>query len=108
MYKFKVPGLYNNADSDFFFHGASIKKIEDLVEYFDKAVPENANIPTSQISSKFKTLNLTAEEKEHLVQFLKVGLRDPNLTRYKPSSVPSGSCFPNADAQSIIDLGCEN
>lgn len=107
LYKFKVPGIYNNADSDFFFHGASVKKVEELVEYFDKAIPENPNIPESQISVKFKPLNLTAEEKEHLVEFLKVGLSDPNLTRYKPTSVPSGSCFPNADEQSQIDLGCQ-
>lgn len=107
LYKFKVPGIYNNADSDFFFHGASVKKIEDLVEYFNNAVPENENVPESQISQKFKPLNLTEEEKEHLVQFLKVGLSDPNLSRYVPSSVPSGFCFPNADPQSIIDIGCE-
>lgn len=107
LYKFKVPGIYNNADSDFFFHGASVKKIEELVEYFNLAIPENENVPQSQISTKFKPLNLTEVEKEHLVQFLKVGLSDPNLIRYQPSSVPSGFCFPNADPQSIIDIGCE-
>lgn len=107
LYKFKVPGIYNIADSDFFFHGASAKKIEDLVEYFDKAIPENPNVPQSQISIKFKPLGLSDEEKEHLVAFLKTGLSDPNLVRYKPTSVPSGSCFPNADPQSLLDLGCD-
>lgn len=107
LYKFKVPGIYNIADSDFFFHGASAKKIEDLVEYFDKAIPENPNVPQSQISIKFKPLGLSGEEKEHLVAFLKTGLSDPNLVRYKPTSVPSGSCFPNADPQSLLDLGCD-
>ena len=107
LYKFKVPGIYNIADSDFFFHGASVKKIEELVEYFDLAIPENSKVPESQISAKFKPLNLTVEEKEHLVQFLKVGLSDPNLERYQPKTVPSGFCFPNADPQSLIDLGCE-
>ncbi|MEM9547295.1 MAG: cytochrome c peroxidase [Bacteroidota bacterium] len=106
-YKFKVPGIYNNADADFFFHGASVEKIEDLIEYFDKAIPENDKVPAEQISTKFKPLNLTEEEKSDLVQFLKVGLRDPNLIRYQPTSVPSGFCFPNADQQSKIDLGCE-
>ena len=106
LYKFKVPGIYNNADSDFFFHGASVKKIEELVEYFNQAIPENSKVPASQISSKFKPLNLTEEEKKHLVQFIKVGLSDPDLIRYKPNSVPSGKCFPNADPQSLIDLGC--
>ncbi len=107
LYKFKVPGIYNIADSDFFFHGASVKKIEDLVEYFNLAVPENSKVPDSQISQKFKPLNLTIEEKEHLVQFISLGLSDPDLVRYKPDHIPSGLCFPNADPQSIIDLGCE-
>ena len=89
LYKFKVPGIYNIADSDFFFHGASVKKIEELVEYFNLAIPENPNVPLSQISTKFKPLNLTEEEKEYLVQFIKVGLSDPNLERQPPSGMKS-------------------
>ncbi|MFT6784000.1 MAG: cytochrome c peroxidase [Saprospiraceae bacterium] len=107
MYKFKVPGIYNNSDSDFFFHGASIKTLDELIEYKNNATRENMNVPESQMSIKFKPLNLTDEEKEHLKAFITVGLSDPDLLRYKPTSVPSGSCFPNADPQSIIDLGCE-
>jgi len=107
LYKFKVPGIYNIADSDFFFHGASAKTIEDLIEYKNNAVRENMNVPESQMSVKFKSLSLTDEEKDYLVEFIKVGLSDPNLVRYKPSSVLSGQCFPNADQQSIIDLGCQ-
>lgn len=106
LYKFKVPGIYNNADSDFFFHGASARTLDDLIEYKNKGVRENTNVPESQISVKFKPLNLTEEEKTHLKAFIKVGLSDPNLIRYQPTSVPSGSCFPNADIQSVIDLGC--
>jgi len=106
LYKFKVPGIYNNADSDFFFHGASVKTLDELIDYKNLAVRENENVPESQMSVKFKPLNLTAEEKDYLKAFIKVGLSDPNLTRYKPLEVPSGSCFPNADIQSMIDLGC--
>lgn len=106
LYKFKVPGIYNNADANFFFHGASAETIDDLIDYFDKAIPENENVPQSQISVKFKPLNLTDEEKEYLKEFLVNGIKDPDLIRYQPSSVPSGNCFPNADPQSIIDLGC--
>jgi len=106
LYKFKVPGIYNIADSDFFFHGGSVEKIEDLVEYFNLAIPENPKVPESQISLKFKPLNLTEEEKSHLVHFIKYGLADPDLVRYKPDYIPSGLCSPNADRQSMIDLGC--
>ena len=107
LYKFKVPGIYNNADSDFFFHGASAKTLDDLIEYKNNAVRENFNVPESQMSIKFKPLGLTDEEKSHLKAFIKTGLRDPNLIRYQPTSVPSESCFPNADTQSILDLGCD-
>jgi cytochrome c peroxidase len=107
LYKFKVPGIYNNADSDFFFHGSSAKTLDDLIEYKNNGVRENMNVPESQMSVKFKPLNLTDLEKQHLKAFIKVGLSDPELIRYQPSSVPSGSCIPNSDPQSIIDLGCE-
>ena len=107
LYKFKVPGIYNNADSDFFFHGASVKTLDELIEYKNKGTRENMNVPESQMSVKFKPLNLTDEEKSYLAAFLKDGLRDPQLIRYQPTSVPSGFCFPNADEQSLLDLGCD-
>ncbi len=106
-YRFKVPGLYNNADGAFFFHGGSIKTIEDLVDYKNKAVSENPNVPNDLLSKKFKPLNLSESEKSDLIHFLKYGLHDPDLKRYIPEYVPSGKCFPNADPMSIIDLGCQ-
>ncbi|MEE9437767.1 MAG: cytochrome c peroxidase [Saprospiraceae bacterium] len=107
LHKFKVPGIYNNADGDFFFHGASIKTIEELVDYKNNAVGENPDVSKNRISSKFKPLNLNDEEKSDLVHFLKYGLHDPNLDRYVPEYVPSGNCIPNSDTQSKIDLGCD-
>ncbi len=107
LYKYKVPGIYNNADSDFFFHGSSAKTLDDLIEYKNNGVRENMNVPESQMSVKFKPLNLTDLEKQHLKAFIKVGLSDPDLIRYQPDSVPSGSCIPNSDVQSVIDLGCD-
>ena len=106
-HKYKVPGLYNVGDSEFFFHGASARTLEEVVEYFDKATPENSEVPVTQISDKFKSLALSAEEKQHLLVFLRDGLSDPDLMRYAPTSVPSGNCFPNNDPQSRIDLGCD-
>jgi len=107
MHKFKVPGLYNVGDNKFFFHGASHRTLEEVVDYFDIAAPENSEIPESQISDKFNKLGLSVEEKQQLLTFLKEGLGDPDLKRYEPESVLSGNCFPNNDEQSRIDLGCE-
>lgn len=106
-HKFKVPGLYNISDNSFFFHGASHTTLEDVIEYFDAAEPENTDVPSSQISDKFDKLFLTDDEKKDLLAFLTEGLRDPDLTRYVPESVGSGNCFPNNDPQSNIDTGCQ-
>jgi cytochrome c peroxidase len=107
MYAFKVPQLYNLAETPFYFHGASKTSIRDVVEYKNLAQSENENVPQSMISEKFQPLDLTNEEINQLTLFLTKSLRDPNLLRYKPAFLPSGNCFPNADPQSIMDLDCQ-
>ena len=106
MHKYKVPQLYNLRDAGFYFHGASKRTLEEVVDYFDKGVAENPTVPKSQLSSSFKPLGLTNKEKADLVEFIKNGLYDPNIERYVPSVVMSGNCFPNNDYWSKIDLGC--
>lgn len=105
-YKFKVPQLYNSGDNPFFFHGSSKTSLEDVVDYFDRAVPENHRVPERQIAPQFKPLNLTEQEKADLVAFLNSGLRDPNLDRYIPDDILSGNCFPNNDQRSQQEMGC--
>lgn len=106
MRKFKVPQLYNLGDAPFYFHGSSKYTLEEVVDYFDLAIPENPEVPTEVISPLFQPLNLTTEEKADLVEFLRNGLRDPNLNRYMPESIKSGNCFPNNDPFSKVDLNC--
>ncbi len=106
MFKFKVPQLYNLKFARFYFHGGSHRSLEDVVEYFNRAEPENPMVPKSQISPYFKPLNLTEEEKKNLVAFLKDGLYDADITRFKPTGVMSGLCTPNNDVISRIDLNC--
>lgn len=105
-YKFKVPQLYNLADSPFYGHGASFTSIREVVEYKNKAQKENAAVPDSYLAEEFKPLNLSQEEIDDLTAFLTNALRDPNLMRYQPLSVRSGHCIPNNDEQSKLDLGC--
>ena len=105
-YKFKVPGIYNLQGANFYFHGASKTSIRDLIEYKNAAQSENSRVPQDLISSKFKPIGLTEEEKNHLIAFLENGLQDRDLKRYVPTSVLSGNCFPNADEASQLDLGC--
>ena len=106
-YKFKVPGIYNMSDTPFYFHGSSKTSLYDVVEYKTDRIAENSNVPESQLSEEWLPINLTVEEKQKLVLFLEKSLRDPDLVRYQPSTVPSGNCFPNADPQSKIDIGCD-
>ncbi|MBT8231349.1 MAG: hypothetical protein HKO66_13675 [Saprospiraceae bacterium] len=105
-FKFKVPGIYNVGDAPFYFHGASKRNLKDLIDYKNLAQTENERVDQSIISEKFLPLGLTEEEKLQLIAFIEKALRDPEMERYAPESLLSGFCFPNNDAQSRIDLGC--
>ncbi len=106
-YKFKTPTLYNLRDVAFFGHGGSFNTIKEVIAYKNKAIAENSNVPEENLSSLFNPLDLTSEEIDQLTLFIANALYDPNLTRYVPEKTPLGNCFPNADAQSRVDLGCE-
>lgn len=105
-YKFKTPTLYNLRDVEFYGHGGSFTSIREVIEYKNKAVAENTSVPPGQLDPGFKPLDLTPLEVEQLTAFIENALRDPDLARYVPDATPMGSCFPNADDQSRIDLGC--
>lgn len=107
MYKFKVPQLYNLKDYTHFFHGSSKTTLREVMEFKIRAHSENANVDNSVLSPKFIPLTLSETEINELIDFLENGLRDPNLERYVPDELPSGNCFPNNDAFSRIELGCE-
>jgi cytochrome c peroxidase len=107
MFKFKVPQLYNMHGGSHYFHGSSRRTLREVVEYFNAGVPENARVPKEQIAPQFHPLNLTKEEIDNLVLFLEHSLFDPDMHRFVPEKVLSGLCFPNNDAQSKADLGCD-
>ena len=106
-YKFKTPQLYNLKDVNFFGHGGSFESVREVVEYKNNAIPENVEVPSNKISPLFTPLNLTDDQIDKLVVFLENALYDSNLYRYVPEELPSGNCFPNADYESVEDLGCE-
>ena len=107
LYKYKVPGIYNIGDSEFFFHGSSARTLEEVIDYKNLAIKENSRIPDESMSSKFSPLNLTDVEKTELISFIENSLRDPDMTRYQPESVKSGYCFPNNDEASKAYLNCQ-
>lgn len=104
MFKFKVPQLYNLQTYETFFHGSSKKSIEEVVDYKILAQSENALVPDAMMA--ISPIQLSGLERDQLIDFLSNGLYDDNMERYVPSGVLSGNCFPNNDAQSRIDIGC--
>ncbi|MBX2838364.1 MAG: cytochrome-c peroxidase [Gammaproteobacteria bacterium] len=90
-YKFKIPTLYNLADADVYGHGASFRSVRDVLDYKNRGVPQAA-IPLRFLDSRFGSLNLAPSEVDDLELFLLNALRDPELLRYQPASVPSGQC----------------
>lgn len=106
MYKFKVPQLYNLADSRFYGHGASFTSIAEVIRYKNAAVSQNPNVPATQLAQGFRPLHLNESEIQALATFIETALRDPQLKRYVPAYLPSGRCFPNADQKSRADMGC--
>ena len=106
-YKFKVPQLYNLRDSPFYGHGASIRSVQAMVEYFNNGIAENSDVPNGQLADEFQPLNLSNEEVNQITAFLENALYDGNLKRYEPSSLPTGNCFPNNDPLSRNELGCD-
>lgn len=106
-FKFKVPQLYNLADSYPYGHGGSFETLREVIEYFNQGKAENLAAKYSgNLSPLFKPLNLSKAEVEDLTAFLTTGLHDPNLIRYVPEKLPSGLCFPNNDPESRRVLNC--
>ncbi len=106
MYKFKVPQLYNLKYGHYFFHGASKKTIREVLEYKNRAVSENPNVPPERLSPLFIPLHLSEEELDYLQDFIENALYDPYMMRFRPMTVYSGACFPNGDSLSREELGC--
>lgn len=105
-YKFKVPQLYNLKDAGFYGHGSSFDNIRDVVQYFNHAIPQK-NIGSGALDERFQPLHLNHREVTNLTAFLEEGLYDNNLQRHIPNSLLSGQCFPVADDQARLDLGCD-
>ena len=104
-FKFKVPQLYNLVDSPFLGHGGAFSSISEVADYYNTGI-SSMTLPAGRLTDRFHPLELTSEEVADLVEFLTGALRDPDLDRYTPGSVPSGGCIPANDPKARIDLGC--
>ncbi len=105
-YRFKVPQLYNLVDANVFGHGGSFATVREVLEYKNLAEPQ-VNLPAEVLDPRFVSLNLSTAQLDDLTVFLEEALHDPDLMRYEPTTVPSGLCVINNDANSRVDLGCD-
>ncbi|MEO9952338.1 cytochrome c peroxidase [Nonlabens sp.] len=105
-YKFKTPTLYNLKDAGFYGHGSTFSTIEEVIRYKNDISLQDNNA-VNNLAVEKGAIDLTEEEISDLVFFIENSLYDAELLRYVPESVKSGNCFPNADDQSKIDLGCD-
>jgi cytochrome c peroxidase len=64
--KFKTPTLRDISRTAPYMHDGSLKTLEEVVEFYDKG-----GIPNKNLDEKIKKLNLSAEQKQDLVEFLK-------------------------------------
>ncbi|MFN8368954.1 MAG: cytochrome c peroxidase [Candidatus Kapaibacterium sp.] len=104
MFRFKVPQLYNLADSKFYGHGSSFTSVRAVVEYKNKGVAQNSKVDAKYLSPYFKPLGLTDNEVDLITLFIEKSLYDADLKRYVPTSIPTKKCFPNDDQQTRTDL----
>lgn len=63
---FKTPTVRNVALTAPYMHDGSLKTLEDVVEHYNKG-----GTPNKGLSDKVKKLNLTAQQKTDLVEFMK-------------------------------------
>ncbi|MCD9611571.1 cytochrome-c peroxidase [Tenacibaculum maritimum] len=103
-YKFKVPQLYSIVYNGFYGHGSSFSSVKEVIEYKNKAVKENIEVPDNKLDAKFKPLNLSEEEIDLLTLFIEKSLNDSDLDRYVPERVLSNNCIPNNDVKSQQEI----
>ncbi|MFQ5690255.1 MAG: cytochrome-c peroxidase [Gemmatimonadota bacterium] len=81
---FKTPILRNIAETAPYFHDGSAKTLEQVVEYY-----AGGGIPNPWLDPKMRALELTEEEKGHLVAFLHALTGEvPEWTRRAPRLAP--------------------
>ncbi len=104
-YKFKIPQLYNLADTTVFGHGASFESIRDLVAFKNTGLSQKI-LPDGVLDSRVVPLGLSEQDIDDIATFLESALYDSDLNRYVPAQIPSGNCTPVNDEISQIDLSC--
>ena len=89
-FKFRALTLRQLKDGRFFFHNGSFTRVKDVVQYFNRGVPQDAGAAAAgTLTPRFtnprgpdsrRGLGLDEEQVEDLTDFLENGLYDPALS----------------------------
>lgn len=95
-FKFRVLTLRQLKDGKFFFHNGSFSSVKDVVQYFNRGVPQDAvAAEAGTLTPRFTNprgpgapegLGLEEDQVEDLTEFLENALYDPALVHYDPAS----------------------
>ena len=61
-------------NTPFYGHGASFTDIRSVVAYKNRGVPQQADVPESQLAEQFGNLDLSREEIDLITDFIENGL----------------------------------
>ena len=81
--RFKTPTLRDIHLTAPYMHDGSLKTLEEVIEFYDQGGMDNP-----QLDEDIYPLELTAEQKADLVEFLKVGLASSALPKVEPPELP--------------------
>lgn len=74
--KFKVPSLRNIAVTPPYMHDGRFKTLEEVVEHYNSGIKESSTVDPAILNTKETGLQLTEQDKEDLINFMKT-LTDP-------------------------------
>jgi hypothetical protein len=95
-FKFRVVTLRQLKDARFFFHNGSFTRVKDVVQYFNRGLPQDAGAAAAgTLASRFthprgpgspQGLGLSEDEVDDLTDFIENALYDPAFVRFDPNS----------------------
>lgn len=95
-FKFRVLTLRQLKDGKFFFHNGLFTSVKDVVQYFNRGVPQDAGAAAAgTLTPRFTHprgpgsppgLGLNEDQVEDLTDFLENALYDPTFVRFDPNS----------------------
>ena len=95
-FKFRALTLRQLKDGKFFFHNGSFTRVKDVVQYFNRGLPQDeVAAAAGTLTPRFtyprgagspRGLGLDEGQVDNLTDFLENGLYDPALVRFDPDS----------------------